>query len=275
MKPSILQDKIVLIVDDYQINREFFSLIVSDTGAIPLTASNGKECIDIIIKQQVEMVLMDNRMPVMDGIEATKVIRTLPQGKDIVIIGISGSVESDESDTCIKAGMNLVTEKLTFNKTKLNELAGLFFSGPGDSNGLHVTSDAFTEKSNTELKENDSDHGIMDYEKALRGFENDNDLLVSLIEEFNKIVHSQLIVMRQALDMSDFECIRNESHGIKGGAANLCALPLSEAAKSIETACKQNAEAEVISGLIDEFACVLDSFDKYVQTRIISKTDQY
>jgi two-component system, sensor histidine kinase and response regulator len=267
MEPSILKDKIILIVDDYRINTELLSLLVSDAGAISLTASNGKECIEIIKKQKVDMVLMDNHMPVMDGIEATTAIRTLPQGKDIVIIGITGSDDRREIDVCLKAGMDLVCDKLTLNAKKLSEIAGQFIGNPNNSTEQNSTPKFVIDQSNSEIKNNNINCTIMDYEKALREFENDNDLLVSLIEDFNRIIHSQLVVMRQALDRSDFECIRNESHGIKGGAASLCALPLSDAAKSIEIACKQHAEKQLVSGLLDDLAYVLDSFDKFTKTK--------
>jgi HPt (histidine-containing phosphotransfer) domain-containing protein len=108
----------------------------------------------------------------------------------------------------------------------------------------------------------------MDYEKALREFENDNELLLSLMEDFSKNIRSQLILMKKAFDNSDYSCIQTESHGIKGGAANLCAIPLAEAAKSLEKACKQSVDDKTISGLLENLEMDINLFDKYVRTTL-------
>jgi two-component system sensor histidine kinase/response regulator len=266
MEPSLLQNKIILIVDDYQINTELLSLFVEDAGAIPLTASNGKECIDTITNQHVDMILMDSNMPVMNGIDATKAIRSLPQGKDIVIIGISGSDEGNDDELCLQAGMNLTAAKLLLNCEKLNEISELFFGSATISTKPHEAVESTIKQSSCEIADSNTAPLIINYDKALKEFEDDKELLNTLIEDFNRIIHSQLLLMQQALENSDFETIQRESHGIKGGAANLCALPLSDAAKLLETACKQHSEKENIKQLLDKFVCELNAFDLFTKS---------
>ncbi len=67
----------VLIVDDQSLIREGLSMMLSLYDEIFLVgeASNGKEALDILRKSEVDLVLMDIRMPVMDGVEATKIIK--------------------------------------------------------------------------------------------------------------------------------------------------------------------------------------------------------
>jgi two-component system, sensor histidine kinase and response regulator len=269
MEPSVLQNKIILIVDDYEINTELLSLFVEEAGAVPLTASNGKECIETITKQHVDMILMDTNMPVMNGIDATKAIRSLPQGKEIVIIGISGGNEGGDNEICIDAGMNLVSAKLLLNCQKLDEIGRLFFGESTDSQKSYLAAKFLINQSDFKKSDNNINMPIMDYDKALKEFENDNDLLRLLIKDFSIKIQSQLLLMQQALLYSDFECIQIESHGIKGGAANLCALPLSNAAKSLEHACKHNAEKEIIESLLGELAYVIGSFDEFVKTKAV------
>ena len=267
MVPSILKNKIILIVDDYEVNTKLLSLFVSDAGAIPLTASNGKQCIEIINQKHVDMILMDSNMPVMNGIEATRAIRALPQGKNIIIIGISGEDGIEESDLCLQAGMDLISAKLTLSDEKLIEMSIHFFGDPTDPAGSLTTTNSLINQPCTESNDFNIDQPVMDYEKALKEFENDNGLLISLIEDFNRIIHSQLIQMQKALDIFDLECIQRESHGIKGGAANLCALPLSVAANSLETACKQNVNKEIILNLLANLAFAMNSFDEFVKIK--------
>jgi two-component system sensor histidine kinase/response regulator len=267
MVKSPLKNKVLLIVDDYEVNTKLLSLFVSDAGAIPLTASNGKQCIEIVKQQHVDMILMDSNMPVMNGIDATRAIRALPQGKNIVIIGISGEEGIEESDLCLQAGMDLISAKLTLSDEKLIEMAIHFFGDPTDPPESLSTTNSLIKQPCTESNDFNIDQPVMDYEKALKEFENDNNLLISLIENFNGIIHSQLILMQQALGIFDLECIQRESHGIKGGAANLRALPLSIAANSLETACKQHAKKEIISELLVNLAFAMNSFDKFVKIK--------
>jgi HPt (histidine-containing phosphotransfer) domain-containing protein len=163
--------------------------------------------------------------------------------------------------------MNLVVEKLTLNCEKLIEITEPFF------NKVHCPEeqDHFMAEMNTSLSDKKTYYNdliMMDYEKALREFEYDDELLLSLIEDFNKNIHSQLILMKKAFDIKDYHCIQSESHGIKGGAGNLCAMPLAEAAKSLEKACKQSADDEIIFGLLENLETDINLFDEYVRTTL-------
>lgn len=301
MERTILKDKIILIVDDYSLNTELLSIFIANTGAIPLTASNGMECVELIKRQHVDMILMDGNMPVMNGIEATKAVRALPQGKNLAIIGFSGSDEEENAQDSVQAGMNLVVDKLSLNEAKLIEIADRFFDELKDSARQHGLLQLSTDEKIVESTDDGTcpakpdtsanagifdaksadnpstmtNQAVIDYRKALREFENDNDLLVSLIVDFNRILHSQCTTMVQALNNSDFERIKRESHGIKGGAANIFALPLAQAAKSLETACKQRAEKESIAGLLDNFIRAVDSFDQFVDGIRLNKSRSY
>ena len=65
----------LLIVDDIFINRLLIKEIVSSLSANIIEAQNGKDAIDILMKQEVDIVLMDIEMPIMNGLETTRFIR--------------------------------------------------------------------------------------------------------------------------------------------------------------------------------------------------------
>lgn len=260
MNSSLLKGKKILIVDDYQINIKVISNLVEDVGAIPLSASNGQECVEIVKRQHVDIILMDYHMPVMNGIEATKAVRALPHGKKIIIIGISGSDTVNETETSYQSGMNLVVDKLALNDEKLIEISEQFLSNIPSLPEQKADSKHISYQTNL----------VMDYDKALKAFKNDDKLLFSIIEDFNRIIHSQLVLMKQAFNKSDFGYIQMEAHGIKGSAENLCALPLSEAAKLLEITCKQHADNETIKSLLEDLDDKIDSFEKFIQNKNIS-----
>jgi two-component system, sensor histidine kinase and response regulator len=267
MDSSVLKNKNILIVDDYAVNTELLSLFVADAGANPLTASNGIECIEIVKKQQVDMILMDSNMPVMNGLDTTRELRLLPQGKNLIIVGISGNDNEDDEKACLDAGMNCVVPKLTLNDTKLIKLAASLLHTPDTSAGNDLNQ-SLTQCS--ESTGSNTPDQIMDYKKALREFENDTELLNSLLVEFNQITHRSALSMKQALDTSDYAYVQKESHGIKGGAANLCASPLSEAAKALENACRANAQPAKIAELYDNLMIALAQFDSFINKQLQS-----
>lgn len=78
----------VLIVDDQALIREGLSLMLDLYGEIEIAgeASNGKEAIEFVEREEVDVILMDIRMPVMDGVEATKVIKEKHPNIKIIIL---------------------------------------------------------------------------------------------------------------------------------------------------------------------------------------------
>lgn len=77
----------VVIADDIFTNRLLLSEIIEDLGHEYITVENGKEAIEALLNNDVDIILMDIEMPVMNGIEATKYIREkLDKPKNLTIV---------------------------------------------------------------------------------------------------------------------------------------------------------------------------------------------
>lgn len=96
----------VLLVEDSEINLQFMTMLMNQMGYTVSVATNGIEAIKMVEKEKFELIFMDNQMPGMDGIEATKIIRTIPNGYDVSIIGLSANVFKTDVEMAIKAGMD-------------------------------------------------------------------------------------------------------------------------------------------------------------------------
>jgi len=83
----------VLVVDDVEFNRKLLRELLTEVDAEPLTAENGKQAILMAGEFQPHIILMDIRMPVMDGFEAAKRLKANPETRDIPIIGLSALPE--------------------------------------------------------------------------------------------------------------------------------------------------------------------------------------
>jgi PAS domain S-box-containing protein len=97
----------VLVVDDSDINREVAQRILREQGAIVTLADDGQAALDWLIAHpnEVDLVLMDVQMPVMDGIEATRQLRRLPQFNDLPIVALTAGAFKSQQVAAHAAGM--------------------------------------------------------------------------------------------------------------------------------------------------------------------------
>lgn len=102
---SVLRDKKILLVEDNEINRLVATITLNQYGVQITEAVNGAEGVEAVRNKEFDLVLMDMQMPVMDGLEATRIIRnginTL-----VPIIALTANAIKGESEKCYAAGMN-------------------------------------------------------------------------------------------------------------------------------------------------------------------------
>ena len=101
----------VLLVEDNELNMEIARYLLEEAGIQVTAAKNGQEALDIFEQsgeQEIDLILMDIMMPVMDGLEATRRIRTCthPRGATVPIIAISANAFADDIQKAKNAGMN-------------------------------------------------------------------------------------------------------------------------------------------------------------------------
>lgn len=109
---------LILVVDDNSINQKITCKLLDKLGYSCLIADNGRQALEQLEaqRQQIALILMDCRMPVMDGLQATQVIRG--QGDDIPIVALTANNTDDDREACLLAGMDEFLAK-PINKDKL------------------------------------------------------------------------------------------------------------------------------------------------------------
>lgn len=101
----------ILLVEDNELNMEIAEFILNENGAIVIEAKDGKEAFDIWKNSEIgdiDLVLMDLMMPVMNGIDAARAIRTYNRkdAKTVPIIAMSANAFDEDVKSCYDAGMN-------------------------------------------------------------------------------------------------------------------------------------------------------------------------
>ena len=101
----------ILIVDDKEDNRELVLQLLGSTAFSLRTANDGQQAITSFIEWQPHLIWMDMRMPVMDGYQATKKIRSLPGGEKVKIVALTASAFEEELQDILQAGCDDMVRK--------------------------------------------------------------------------------------------------------------------------------------------------------------------
>ncbi|MCP4022685.1 MAG: response regulator, partial [Desulfobacteraceae bacterium] len=236
-----INDIHVLLVEDYETNQKLAVKQLENAGFEVKLAEHGQKAVEYFLKGEFDIILMDIQMPVMDGYKATSRIREIedPDNKTPIIAMTAHAIQGYR-DQCIKAGMDdYITKPL--RKAKL--LAMIYKWVKHKDGNDPKFSKTVNEKNMVEMVEMP-----IDMDRAIHEFDDDREFFNEVFEEFLDNVEIQRGLIKQALKDQDFETIKKEAHAIKGGAANLVAMPLSTAAAQLEIAgekgslesCQQN-----------------------------------
>ncbi|QXI36902.1 ATP-binding protein [Pseudomonas xantholysinigenes] len=118
----------VLLVEDNPVNQSVIEAMLRSLGFEVKLAIDGAQAIELVGQQHFAAVLMDCRLPQVDGFEATRRIRLLPQAADLPIIALTASALQGDRERCLAAGMNDYLSK-PFKRTDLQRVLGRWLPG--------------------------------------------------------------------------------------------------------------------------------------------------
>jgi signal transduction histidine kinase/DNA-binding response OmpR family regulator len=130
------QEVAVLVADDRDTNRDILVRLLEGAGFTTQEAVNGQEALDTLRSGLFPLVLMDIRMPVMGGLEATRLIRRDPTIASTVVIGVSASVFPDSEERIVAAGCDdFLTKPLRASElfAKIGQHMGVSFINPTEA----------------------------------------------------------------------------------------------------------------------------------------------
>jgi PAS domain S-box-containing protein len=96
----------ILIAEDQQENQLLLSKMMQEIGMQVKVANNGKACVELFKKWKPDLIWMDRRMPVMDGMEATRQIRRIKGGDKVKIVAVTASAFKEQERELLEAGMD-------------------------------------------------------------------------------------------------------------------------------------------------------------------------
>ena len=202
----------ILIVEDQVDNQVLLQMILERAGFEVQIAENGQEGVDLFQQWRPDFIWMDQRMPIMDGIEATRLIRSLPGGQEVKIVALSASVFKKEKDLVLEAGSDDFIRK-PYRPSEI-------FSCISKYLGVrYIYRDAVPEKTNKKISRltKQSIEGLPDeLRKALykAAIELDADVLSELANDVEKFDSECAAAIRLAIESFDMAALQ-EALGIK------------------------------------------------------------
>lgn len=258
----------VLVVDDNGINQKVLNSLLSKSGQQVTLASNADEAISAVENETFDLVLMDVELPGKSGIEATRIIRMLPDNAKatVPIVAMTGNVRPEDIEACFESGMNDFLGKPVMNENlqqillkvpKANFVNQRAVSAPAPQ----LEGETFNPFGNLD---NDADSDEDTFASAVREFEEverssqpppqtlDETIIASLLKSLGKDPTIELLQgfyetadsLIQALHQSYYDqdtvALNARAHELRGMAGNFGFKSLGTLAGMIENAAKEN-----------------------------------
>ena len=254
----------ILLVEDNPINQMVALEILSTAGLIVDRAENGKEAVDKLKANYYDAVLMDVQMPIMDGIEATRIIRTELKLTDLPVIAMTAHAMYGDKERCLEAGMTDYIPK-PIDKTHLFNAIR--------KNVSHLKNLSVVLKDKMKNGNSYSLPGL-DLSEALKRLGGSWDVFNAVLFRFRENYQLFTEQFRALIESGNLDKARIEAHSLKGVAANISANDLKLAASALEEACNRQNTAKILLSLNaveDKINQVFESINLTIAPRLPRK----
>lgn len=114
--------KTVLLADDHEDNRSALQMMLERAGYRTLGAHNGQEAVELALEHCPDLIVMDLAMPVMDGREATQMLKTDPRTRAIPVVMLTAMALSIDRESLVEEGFDTVMIKPILPSVFLNDV---------------------------------------------------------------------------------------------------------------------------------------------------------
>jgi len=213
----------VLLAEDNAVNRTLATRLLQKHGHTVVVVENGRQALEALERETVDLVLMDVQMPEMDGLEATAAIREKEKktGDHLPIIALTAHAMKGDREKCLAAGTDDYL-------TKPIRTADLFAAVERLAHAKTIATAEATSIVNSPRAK------VFDNDAALRHVEGDRDLLDEIIRIFADQCPRTMFEIQNAIRAADLSVLERAAHSLKGAASNLCADGVTQSAAELE-----------------------------------------
>lgn len=215
----------ILVAEDSQVNQKVAVALLEKLGYSADVAENGKDALEALKSGEYSLVLMDCQMPVMDGYETTREMRSeqMPLAVRVIpVIAMTANAMEGDRQKCLDAGMNDYLPK-PISPASLSAVLDRWLPE------TIVREQPYAQKAH-------ESSGSIDWLDLLERVAGDSDLAVQILEIFSRDSSEQILKVHELLEAGDLDQVRRLAHTLKGASANAAARGMSEMARSLEIA---------------------------------------
>ncbi|MCX6317791.1 MAG: PAS domain S-box protein [Bacteroidetes bacterium] len=213
-----LKGKMIMVVDDNELNRLVATTIVEVYGATTVEAENGRQAVDMLDTCKPDVVLMDIQMPLLNGLDASREIRK--KGNQVPIIALTANAIRGESEKCLQAGMNDYIAK-PFREEELLKIIAKWL-------GKHI-------ETKLEIPVTTMGAELFSLKKLEEISRGNNEFVKRMISLFVGQVPAATAEIMEAYKEHDMEKVKSIAHRIKPTIDNLEIHSLKNEIREIET----------------------------------------
>jgi len=280
----------ILVAEDNPTNQQVAQAILEGAGIDVTMVGNGEAAVKAVGETPFDAVLMDIQMPRMNGYEATRRIRELPQGTSILIVAMTAHAMKGDEEKCLEAGMDGYVSK-PVNQDRLFHTLWQLLGARGrlpegiEPDAGEDASPAGPESADGAIEENARTHAFttakhkygslparlpgIEIAQTLAALHLDGPTFSRILIGFRADNRKTGQKLRQALTANDPKQMRQLAHDLKGSAANIGAAELEMTAQALEEACHRDSSTDVDpsrqAGLIASVASALDQVLESIQ----------
>lgn len=249
-----VDSKNILVAEDTRINQKVFQRIVLKCGHNPCIKENGQEALNVYTNEHFDLLITDIMMPIMDGIELIKNIRSLNDDRaNVYIIAASADSSDTNRQACMDAGANVFVSKPIDSKL-FSELIHKAFQSSNEAVVKHEVS--FTPHINMSIIEEIA--------------EDDLEVLFEISESILNGVRTELECFEKAVEEKDFRQISMNAHRIKGNLSQIGENTVTKLAVRLEDFSKVE-DIDSINRLSGHFVTCVNLVLKCLEEYLTSK----
>jgi diguanylate cyclase (GGDEF)-like protein len=257
--------KPILVAEDNRINQVIAQELLERMGLLSRVAANGRETLDILQADPdcFSLVLMDMRMPVMDGYECTRAIRADPRLTHLPVVAMTAHALNGDREKCLAAGANDYLSK-PIDRTHFVRTLRRWL--PVDAQQPRVYSEEGPATGDT-TPQSDS-HPVLDVEAGLAWTDGDEKLYAQLAVDFIRSYNDKLKLLEPDtvdLHMSEIQTL---AHTLKSSAAILGAGRLREHATRLDASIKETGSLapQAVTDLRNQLNAVIEALREHLHS---------
>ncbi|MEA1920632.1 MAG: ATP-binding protein, partial [Campylobacterota bacterium] len=262
---SDVRGSTLLLAEDNTINQAVVLGLIENTGINVIIANNGQEAIALLQEHsEIQLVLMDVNMPIMNGYEATKIIRNDKKYDDLPIVALTANAMQRDIDEAQKVGMQDYLAK-PIDVSEFRSLLLKYLTPNSDKSGDTVSKKVGTTKPSVAISKSIEMNSTLDTHEGIENMGGDKSLYHKVLSEYILKFHNISLSVVVANKNRDYKQGKFLCHDLKGVSGTIGAKDVFKLATELERAFeKEEVSAKLLTDLAKHYKILVMEIDRYL-----------